>query len=284
MPATDADRSSLASSKTLTKMPTKMPTKMSSKARTLVIQSHRAPLPAPWYRRCLDSVCCWAENHRFTYRFIGDELFHAVPEDIRERTVERIVVATDLARLLEIREGLREGYSVVVWCDADFLVTQPDRLILPDEAYALGREVWVQGTHDNLRSYTKVHNAFLMFREDNAFLEFYIDIAMRLIRAHDGSMVPQFIGPKLLTAIHNVVSCPVVETAAMLSPLVAKDLVRGGGPALELFRRQTRVDPAAVNLCGSLLAREELTDEDVCLIIDLLLNQPDVLSDRWVPE
>ena len=241
---------------------------------TLVLQSHRTPLPANWYSSCLDSVRSWAANRNFTYRFIGDEIFEAVPEDILRHTVERTVVAADLARLLAMREGLREGFATVVWIDADVLVIDPNHLNLPDESYALGREVWVQGTRDNLRSYIKVHNAFLMFRQGNSFLEFYIDVAMRLIRAHEGLMVPQLIGPKLLTALHNVIGCPVLEAAAMLSPAVMRDLLTGGGPALELFRRRNTVEPAAVNICGSLLPDEGFTHEDVDLLIDMLSEQP----------
>lgn len=245
---------------------------------TLVIQSHRTPLPADWYQPCLDSVRNWAAQLKFTYRFVGDEFFEPLPDDIVQRTVERTVVAADLARLYAIRQGLQEGFTTVVWCDADVLVIDPEGLTLPEEAYALGREVWVQGPHDALRAYVKVHNAFLLFRQGNSFLEFYLDTALRLIRAHDGLMAPQFIGPKLLTAIHNVIGCPVIETAAMLCPAVAIDLLNGGGPALALFRRRNTVAPAAVNLCGSLIALGELSNEEVGALIDLLLNRPSLLK------
>ncbi|MCZ6616900.1 MAG: hypothetical protein O7E57_02115 [Gammaproteobacteria bacterium] len=214
----------------------------------------------------------------FSYRFVGDELFDPVPEDIVLRTAERTVVAADLARLYAIRQGLREGFAAVVWCDADILVIDPQRLNLPEEAYSLGREVWVQGPPDDLRAYVKVHNAFLVFRQDNTFLEFYIDTALRLIRAHKGLMVPQFIGPKLLTAIHNVIGCPVIETAAMLSPDVVRNILDGGGPALDLFKRRTVVTPAAVNLCGSLVTLGELDNQEIRAVIDLLRRQPQVLA------
>ena len=215
----------------------------------------------------------------FSYRFVGDELFDPLPEDIVLRTAERTVVAADLARLYAIREGLREGFAAVVWCDADVLVIDPQRLKLPEEAYTLGREVWVQGPPDDLRAYVKVHNAFLVFRRDNTFLEFYIDTALRLIRAHKGLMVPQFIGPKLLTAIHNVIGCPVIETAAMLSPDVVRNILDGGGPALDLFKRRTVVTPAAVNLCGSLVTLGELDNEEISALINLFGRHPLVLAE-----
>ena len=245
---------------------------------TLVIQSHRDPLPAHWYPPCLDSVRSWAGEQNFTYRFVGDELFDPLPDDILQRTVDRTVVATDLARLYALREGLREGFAAVVWCDADVLIIRPDRLKLPDDAYALGREVWVQGPPDDLRAYVKVHNAFLLFRQGNSFLEFYLDTALKLIRAHQGPMVPQLIGPKLLTAIHNVIGCPVFESFAVLSPLVVRDLLSGGASALKLFQRRNSVTPAAVNLCGSMVANGELTDEEIGALIDLLSSRPSVLG------
>ena len=108
-----------------------------------------------------------------------------------------------------------------------------------------------------LRSYVKVHNAFLQFRAGNPFLAFYRHAAERVVRAHEtGHMVPQIVGPKLLTVLHNLVGCPVVEEAAMLSPAVARDVVAGGGAALNEFRRRSPCRPAALNHCGSLLARE----------------------------
>ena len=226
---------------------------------TLVIQSHRRPLPAGWLTPCLESVHAWAERQGFDYRFIDDAIFDLLPDDLRGKTSDQPVIASDVARLLALRAALAEGYEAAVWCDADFLVFEPERLTLPDEPYALGREVWVQADGRRLRSYVKVHNALLLFRRGNAFLDFYLDTAQRLVRAHRGPMVPQFVGPKLLTALHNVVGCPVVEQAAMLSPEVAHDVLEGSGPALRLFMQNSRASPAAANLCASLATESEST-------------------------
>jgi len=196
---------------------------------TLVLQSHRHPLPFPWIQACLDSVHEWANASCFDYRFIGDELFDSVPESLLQKTAQQRVITTDLARLYLLQTSLRRGYQTVVWCDADFMIFKPIEFVLPDATYALGREVWIQADFNNKpRAYSKVHNAFLMFRQDNVFLDFYADTAERLLRQNTGRMSPQFIGPKLLTALHNIVICPVLETAGMLSPMVIKDIVRGG--------------------------------------------------------
>lgn len=225
----------------------------------------------PWIQSCLDSVNHWASINHFDYRFIGDDLFDSVADDLLEKTSRQPVVATDLARLYELQSGLQQGYKTVVWCDADFLIFGPEQFVLPETNYALGREVWVQGRSDRrLKAYRKVHNAFLMFRSGNSFLDFYTETAERLLRLNPGPMPPQFIGPKLLTALHNIVICPVLESAGMLSPLVIKGLLNGGGLALDLFRQKSTAAIYAANLCGSLVEEEKIRDSDMFKLIDLL--------------
>ncbi len=223
-------------------------------SKTLILQSHRQPLPAEWLWECIASVQNWAKLNSFDYEFIGDELFDYVSKQILEKTKTQRVITTDLARLLALKKYLHQGYNTVVWCDADFLIFAPEKFHLHDEKYAIGREVWIQSNSNTkkLTAYIKVHNACMMFRQDNSFLEFYIDTAERLVLNNKGSMSPQFIGPKLLTAIHNVVQCPVLESAGMLSPLVIRDIAEGGGQALELFRKKSPHSIYAANLCNSL--------------------------------
>jgi len=240
---------------------------------TLVLQSHRQPLPYQWLESCLDSVSRWAENNNFDYRFIGDELFESIPASLLEKTVQQKVIATDLARLHALQDGLRQGYATVIWCDADFLIFNSVEFVLPDSSYALGREVWVQNDKNNrLRAYRKVHNAFLMFRAGNNFLDFYTETAGRLLGLNSGTMPPQFIGPKLLTALHNIALCPVMETAGMLSPLVIRDLIKGQGAALDLFRRESPVPICAANLSSSLVEKEGISVADMGRLIEVLME------------
>lgn len=239
---------------------------------TLVIQSHRSPLPQPWLTRCLDSVECWAASRGYDYRFLGDELFSTLPPDLWAKTRTQLVVASDLARLLAIRAALEEGFHTVVWCDADFLIFKPKCFELLEDSFALGREVWVQQSDGKPRAYVKVHNAFLMFRRSNPFLAFYIHAAQALLGEHLGPVVPQFIGPKLLTALHNVVRCPVQESAGMLSPMVAADALTDGGHSLDLFVRRSKRRPAGLNLCSSLAGGEGLDDCAAQTLITKLLS------------
>jgi hypothetical protein len=250
---------------------------MPDTADVLILQSHRRPLPGPWVSQCLASVQGWASARGYRYRFEDDALFSRLPADLREKTAAQPVIAADLARLAALDEALASGCAAAVWVDADTLIIDPDNFALPQESYAVGREVWIQRQHRRLRAFVKVHNAFLLFRPGNPFLAFYRHAAERLVRAHAaGLMAPQFIGPKLLTALHNLVGCPVAERAAMLSPEVTHDLLRGGGEALALFRGHSLEPPAAVNLCGSLVGRE-VAEQDVHAVIALLLERPELL-------
>jgi hypothetical protein len=135
----------------------------------------------------------------------------------------------------------------------------------------VGHEVWVQlDRSQKLKAYKKVHNAFLMFRQGNHFLDFYADTAERLLQLNQGSMPPQFIGPKLLTALHNIVQCPVLETAGMLSPVVIHDLLQGGGKALDLFRAKSPVGLFGANLSASLVKGEGVSEGDMDQLIEIL--------------
>lgn len=240
---------------------------------TLVIQSHRSPLPYSWLNQCLGSVRRWCELNQYEYQFLGDELFDGIPADLREKLNGLKVVASDLARLNVLHVALSQGYETVVWLDADFLIFNPEKFVLPDDNCAVGREVWVQLDEQNkLKVYKKVHNAFLMFRQGNCFLPFYTETAERLIRKNQGGIPPQFVGPKLLTALHNVIHLPIMELAGMLSPQVNKEIVQGGGEALNLFNKHSPCPIAGANLCISSREKDDLTCADMEQLITILLK------------
>lgn len=210
--------------------------------------------------------------NRYEYSFIGDELFDCVPGSILEKTRHQPVIATDIARLLILQDALKSGYETVIWMDADFLIFNPSVFSEPDKPYALGREVWVQqDKQGKLKAYKKIHNAFLMFRKGNSFLDFYADTAQRLLTENQGTVPPQFIGPKLLTALHNMANLPVLETAGMLSPMVIKAILAGEGLALDLFNKQSPQPIAAANLCVSSCERDEVSGQEMELLINTLL-------------
>ena len=240
---------------------------------TLVIQSHRKPLPQGWLQSCIDSVQAWTQGAGFEYRFVDDALFDLIDADLCRSHMGQPAVVADLARLVWIRQCLVEGYQRVIWCDADFLVFDADAFSPIDAAFALGREVWVQhDSRDRLRAYSKLHNAFMMFQRDNHLLDFYIGSAERLLQMNPGNVSPQFIGPKLVTALHNIVQFPVQENAGMLSPLVIRDLLGQGGSALDLFLEKSPMPLAAANLSASLSEREDLDQAAMSGLIDHLVE------------
>jgi hypothetical protein len=200
----------------------------------------------------------WAQERGYAYRFEEDELFERLPAAYRDKTVERPMVASDLARLLWSREVLREGASRVIWLDADVLVFDPARLELElEDGMALGREVWVQrDDRSGYRAFDKVHNALLAFERDNPLLDFWVHACRRLVDRWSGTPPPQLVGPRLLGVVHNLVELPVFGGVGSLSPHVLNDLVQGGGGALELQRARQPDPLAAANLCGSLAEQD----------------------------
>lgn len=247
--------------------------------KTVVYQSYRTKNVPDWIKTCLGSVQSWAERVGADYRFYGDELFERVPGWYLEKTKERLVVATDLARLVLAKELLADGYERVIWCDADMLVFAPNSLTISVETeYAFGREIWVQyDAKGRLKAYNKIHNAFFVFTQENSFLDFYIHSCLSIVKRIDGLMVPQIVGPKFLSAIHNIVACPVIEEVGMFSPLVVKDVIDGTGKALDLLKHESPKALYAANLSASMEGHENdgvtLSTTDMQTACDQLLKR-----------
>ena len=248
---------------------------------TIVLQSHTSPIPFSWIETCLDSVRDWASRNLFDYKFYGDEMFDLIDETLLRKLDKQIVIATDLARIKLLQSYLKRGYDTVIWCDADFLIFSPKEFKLINSNYSLGREIWIQPNEKSgqeLIAKVKVHNAFMMYRQGNSFLDFYCDTAEHLLHMNTATMPPQFIGPKLLTAIHNIVHCPVTENAGMLSPLVVKDISHGSGPAMDLYNEKSKYPTYAANLCSSLYKQEHISAKEISGCIDQLLYKQSLLA------
>lgn len=244
----------------------------------LILQSHAAG-PPRWIQQCTASVRDWAAQQGHEYRCCDDALFDLLPADLRARTRLQPAIASDLARLLWLRQELERGAQCVVWLDADSLIFAPQDFVLRESSYALGREVWIQAQGQGWRCYRKVHNAFLQFRPGNPLLAFYIHAAERILREHRaGAMAPQLIGPKLLSALQALGGGPVQESAVALSPPVIQDLLNGGGPALELYRARSMGAAACANLCASSVQRGELGEVQMLALIKALQAQPQALA------
>ena len=113
--------------------------------KTLVLQSAQ-PQRAQWLDTCLASVESWAAQANYSYRFIGDELFDQVPDWYMRKVAGRMPIASDLGRLLWIKNLLDQGEAnTVVWLDADVLVFAPALLkVAPVSSCVFGQELWIQ--------------------------------------------------------------------------------------------------------------------------------------------
>jgi hypothetical protein len=220
---------------------------------TLVIQSHTSPLPRPWLGQCLETVRAWAEQNGFSYQFQGDSLFDLLaPYPFLDRYSR--VIQSDVARLLWMEQCLSVGYERVIWLDADMLVHCPEALTVPSALFSVGREVWIQETAPTrYKAYVKVHNAWLHAAKGSVDLPFYRETALRLLERNTAGVPAQFVGPKLLTALHNIAGFEVNERAGMLSPEVARAYLSSGQSrrALDLFLSRHNQNPAALNLSAS---------------------------------
>jgi hypothetical protein len=253
--------------------------------KTLVLQSAQ-PQRAQWLDTCLTSVESWAAQANYSYRFIGDELFDQVPDWYMRKVAGRMPIASDLGRLLWIKNLLDEGEAdTVVWLDADVLVFAPALLkIAPVSSCVFGQELWIQKNlskrsaksgekprrqKGNWQARKNVHNALAAFRKGCPVLPFLIEVIQRMMRRVDANFIaPQMMGPKLLTNLHNLADFELMPSVGALSPEVILDLAGkldgreetvaanlpgvNRGALQALLAKQTEPLLAA-NLCTSLL-------------------------------
>lgn len=247
--------------------------------KTLVFQSAAPDQQSGWIKACLESVQAWAQSVGHDYVLLGDEMFDGLPRGVTEKFAGQPVVRSDIARLLKTQNLLESGFDRVIWADADFLIFTPDAFVVPfDVSFAFGREVWVQaGAAGGLRASMRVHNAFYVFAKVNPFLDYYIHAALRLLERAEAPVVPQFIGPKFLATQHNLVGFDEIDAAAMFSPLVMRDILDSGGPALALMLDKQGCVPGGANLSLSHVGREvdgvTIGQGDAARVVEILLGR-----------
>ncbi len=219
-------------------------------ATTVVLQSYRTTQVPDWVARCLASVEAWATDAGYDYRFLGDELFDAIPERYRMRAGHSMQLMTDLGRLLLARETLTAGADRAIWLDADIAVIAPQRFAVP-EGDRLARELWVEpGADGAIVVSPRINNCACAFTRDSTLLPFYIDACQQLVRDAVGTIAPTTVGTAFLTALDRALPLPTIDGVGLWSPFVLRDVAAGGGRYLDALRAN---DPpyAAVNLCAS---------------------------------
>lgn len=214
----------------------------------------------------MESARGWAESNGWSYRFLDDDLFTYVPGTIRTKLSNRPSTMADIARLIWSKQVLSGDDKIerVIWLDADVFVFAPQHIRLDgDLNFAVGRQNWVQPDLDrNLKVFRQVHNAILLFTRQTPVLDFLIQSVTTMAERMDRVSSPQMFGPKLLTALHNIVGFTVIEEVGMASPLVLSDIASGGGPALTRLVTDSAASLGALNLCSSY--RGETVDGITC--------------------
>lgn len=225
----------------------------------LIIQSAPEGESSEWLKACVHSVRMYAGHIGAAYRFQGDSLFDLLPEQLRNKYDNQKVIMSDLARILWMDQTFKRGtFDQIIWFDADMFVFNRTCLHPGNNSFEPGREVWIDRCKDTgkLKAFKKVHNAYLAVRRGDTTLPFYIDAAMRMLERATLPLVPQFIGPKFLTALHNMVHFPVQESAGVASPAVLDDIIKGDRAALAMMKKGHEAPLAALNLCRSLMQDE----------------------------
>ena len=221
----------------------------------LVLQSYREEHVPEWIQACLKSVQSWAEVAGYDYHCAGDvELLATLTESVRKKLTGRWPMLADIGRLKLMQKALTEGHERVVWMDADVYLFAPEKMRFPEvleNGYAFGREVWVEASGKVRHG---VHNAFCLFEQGNPFLDYYIHACERIVAQHSGQhLAPQLLGPKFLKMQYNLLKFPLMDSVAMLSPVVVAELVHEPAKLWEIQREELWDSVGAVNLCHSLL-------------------------------
>lgn len=233
-----------------------------------IIQSFREHDVPSWIQTCLASVRDWADYHDYGYEFVGDALLDRVPVWYREKAGDKIPVVTDLARLLWAQSCLdRDEADILVWLDADTYILAPEELTVDmcGDNCVLGREYWLQRDKKGKpRLYNNVHNAYCAFKKGSPVLPFLIYTVERLMTKVDGNFIaPQFVGPKLLTSLHNTVGFSIDPRFGAISPMLAKALVESDQSLLSALGERD-VPMLAANLSHSL--SDEIHHEDLMAV------------------
>ena len=242
------------------------------KSMVTVFQSAPAKQPL-WQTRCLSSVQHWCNQHDYNYQFLGDELFDRVPETLRTKLAGRTPIIADLARLSLLKDHLESTGGTALWLDADTLIVDASWVPDTDASVCFGEEYWLdRDRRGRLKAFKQPHNAFMLFSADNTVLPFLHQVAHSIIERADSTAIsPQMIGPKLLKALHSLADFPLCSEAGALSPMLASELVRGGGPAIDAVRESRRPKTCLWNLCGSLAGEESHESNLMALTHDLSL-------------
>jgi hypothetical protein len=222
-------------------------------AQTAVFQSC-ASNASSWVDRCMTSVRDWTLKRGWNYIRIEDSQFLAsTPKWYHDKCQDYIQPLTDLARLETALFLLGDGYTRVVWVDADLVVFSPDEFDLPEVANsAFVREIWLNPPNAKRpASLTRVNNSVAVFAAGGTFLPFYRDACLTIADNTAGQLPKSGVGTDFLTTLHELVPLRLLDDVGNLSPYVLNALVRESTSVLHAYNNLLDKPIVAVNLCSS---------------------------------
>ena len=220
--------------------------------KTIVFQSFRTHDVPRWIQRCLASVRSWTRKSGFAYRCLDDGFLALAPDWYRDKARTHITVVTDLARLLQARQCLLNGFDRAIWVDADVLIFSPSLLTI-DLNIACGycREVFIsKNSAGVIIPEIRVNNAVCVFaREGFMELEQYINDCYSIVQN-----VPEIrngleVGTSFLTQTHN--SQAVIMNVGLLSPAIMEAVLENNEKLLVQYIVWHGNPVYAANLCNS---------------------------------
>lgn len=247
--------------------------------KTIVHQTYRTTGVEPWISRCMESVRAWAADRGYEYRFFDDSMCDYAGEEYCRRVGKNMLAITDLTRLEMAREALGQGYERTVWVDADVIVCDPARFIIPLETgYAFCREAWViRSPDDRIRVKMGVNNCVTVFTRDAVDLDFLIQTIRHIVFTRTMPSNLQ-IGTWLLSGLSKPLGFRLLTHVGLFSPQVVESISSGDPRMLRAQATAFGHRIAAANLTRS------LGSEDACArALDVLLDTRGDIVNRHLP-
>lgn len=220
--------------------------------KTVVLQSFRTFDVPTWISSSMATVRQWAEMNGWSYEFMDDTFFGFAPAWVRTRCAANKYAVTDICRLEWAQRKLAEGYQRVVWADADMLVFVPGELRLADgSGHGFARELFLHvGENDVTTPIHGINNALMFFETGDPVLAAYLEECYACLRTLPDGPVPRTaLGPALLLRFAGTRPLRAIERVGLFSQAIMESIAAGGGPLANEYLRQSRLPPAAANLC-----------------------------------
>ncbi len=227
--------------------------------KTIVFQSFRTENVPGYIAPCLESVRTWARSRGHHYHFIDDRFLSLVPDSYRSKAGNLLCLVTDLARIIQARAFLQQGFEQVIWMDADLFIFQPERLqlpVFPDFRYC--KEVWLhRAKSGEIYPAQKVNNSVCIFGPDGLrHLDEYIQHCTAVFESTEALTNGLVMATEVLTRSYQAIEN--IRVIGILSPALLQAVLLQEENVLAQYIAWQGSPIFAVNLCNML--REGFTD------------------------